>query len=199
MKNELAIMTDDVLSRVKTDVEFEVNTKAEWRFCCGVFTDYVLRHTEYSEKTKRGMRDNIAHMKSDKVLLQKMISLFKKEYANMMNLNEYVDRLVAAIVNFPIEENIVDDKHIDEERAFIRGLLIYPNEWYKDDEDIEEDTEEISFQKVFLMSNMNMRQFSEYFEIPYRTVQDWKRGVSKCPEYLLNLIQYKLEKEEIID
>lgn len=199
MKNELAIMTDDVLSRVKTDMEFEVNTKAEWRFCCGVFTDYVLRHAEYSEKTKRGMRDNIAHMKSDKVLLQKMISLFKKEYANMMNPNEYVDRLVAAIVNFPIEENIVDDKHIDEERAFIRGLLIYPNEWYKDDEDIEEDTEEISFQKVFSMSNMNMRQFSEYFEIPYRTVQDWKRGVSKCPEYLLNLIQYKLKKEELID
>lgn len=134
MKNELGIMVDDVLNRVKIDVDFKINTKVEWRFCCGVFTDYVLRHTKYSEKTKRGMRNNIVHMKSDKVLLQKMMSLFKKEYANMMKPNEYVDRLVSAIVKFPIDAEIVDDNHIDKESAFIHGLLIYPIKWYKDDD-----------------------------------------------------------------
>lgn len=55
------------------------------------------------------------------------------------------------------------------------------------------------FKILLVRSDMSMKQFSEYFGIPYRTVQDWKRGVSKCPEYLVNLIQYKLEKEEIID
>lgn len=57
----------------------------------------------------------------------------------------------------------------------------------------------LDFKGLLDESNMSMKQFSEYFGIPYRTVQDWKRGVSKCPEYLLELIQYKLEKEELID
>ena len=64
---------------------------------------------------------------------------------------------------------------------------------------IENELETWKFKSLLSRSSMNMKQFSEYFGIPYRTVQDWKRGVSKCPEYLLNLIQYKLEKEEIID
>jgi len=42
---------------------------------------------------------------------------------------------------------------------------------------------------------MNIKQFSEYFEIPYRTVQNWKSGSRKCPDYVLKLILYRLENE----
>ena len=48
------------------------------------------------------------------------------------------------------------------------------------------------------MSGMNQKQFSEYFGIPTRTIQHWEAGDRKCPEYLLNLMEYKLEKENII-
>ena len=51
------------------------------------------------------------------------------------------------------------------------------------------------FKPQFEQSGMNMKQFSDYFGIPYRTVQDWKSGARKCPDYLLSLIQYKMEKE----
>nr|DAE09264.1 MAG TPA: bacterial regulatory protein [Siphoviridae sp. ctkJH11] len=44
---------------------------------------------------------------------------------------------------------------------------------------------------------MNMKQYSEYFKIPYRTVQDWKSGARKCPTYLLELMEYKLKKEKV--
>jgi DNA-binding transcriptional regulator YiaG len=44
--------------------------------------------------------------------------------------------------------------------------------------------------------NLSRQQFCEYFKIPYRTLQDWELGVSKCPEYLLELIEYKLNKEK---
>lgn len=54
----------------------------------------------------------------------------------------------------------------------------------------------MEFKELLEKSNMNMKQFSEYFEIPYRTVQDWKNGARKCPLYLMKLIAYKLEKEE---
>lgn len=45
------------------------------------------------------------------------------------------------------------------------------------------------------MHRMNMKQFAEYFGIPYRTVQNWEAGVNKCPEYLLKLMEFKLDQE----
>ena len=47
-------------------------------------------------------------------------------------------------------------------------------------------------------SGMSMKRFSEYFGIPYRTVQNWEAGVNKCPEYLLHLMEYKLKHEGLI-
>jgi DNA-binding transcriptional regulator YiaG len=43
---------------------------------------------------------------------------------------------------------------------------------------------------------LSRKQFCEYFEIPYRTVQDWELGNRKCPEYIVKLIKFKLEKGE---
>lgn len=48
-------------------------------------------------------------------------------------------------------------------------------------------------------SGMNWKEFSVYFQIPYRTVQDWERGNRKMPEYLLRLMEYKLRIEKIIE
>lgn len=46
-------------------------------------------------------------------------------------------------------------------------------------------------------TGMNRREFAEYFEIPYRTMQDWELGNRKMPEYLLKLVVYKTEKEKL--
>ena len=48
-------------------------------------------------------------------------------------------------------------------------------------------------------SGMNWKEFSAYFQIPYRTVQEWERGNRKMPEYLLRLMEYKLRIEKIIE
>ena len=45
---------------------------------------------------------------------------------------------------------------------------------------------------------MTQVQFSEYFGIPKRTIEDWDRGVKKCSDYLLDLMEYKLRNENII-
>lgn len=47
-------------------------------------------------------------------------------------------------------------------------------------------------------SGMCRKEFCEYFHIPYRTVQDWELGQRKTPDYLLQLIAYKLEIEGLI-
>lgn len=46
-------------------------------------------------------------------------------------------------------------------------------------------------------TGMNRREFCEYFEIPYRTVQDWECGKRTMPEYLLRLMNYKIEMEKL--
>ncbi len=48
-------------------------------------------------------------------------------------------------------------------------------------------------------TGMTRREFCDYFEIPYRTMQDWELGNRKMPNYLLRLMVYKLKIEKLID
>lgn len=51
------------------------------------------------------------------------------------------------------------------------------------------------FKELRISSGMTQQEFAEYFGIPKRTIEDWERGARKCAPYLLNLMKYKLEKE----
>ena len=53
----------------------------------------------------------------------------------------------------------------------------------------------MTFKELRERSGMTRGQFAEYFEIPYRTVQNWELGLRVCPDYLLQLMQYKLVNE----
>ena len=53
----------------------------------------------------------------------------------------------------------------------------------------------MDFKELRQQSGMNLTQFSQYFGIPYRTIQNWERGERQCPEYLLELLKYKLDHE----
>ena len=48
------------------------------------------------------------------------------------------------------------------------------------------------------LSGMTQKEFAEYFGIPKRNVEDWERGIYPMKPYLLDLMQYKLEKENKI-
>lgn len=59
----------------------------------------------------------------------------------------------------------------------------------------------MTFKELRERSGMSRGQFAEYFDIPYRTVQNWELSGQnnpqgrKCPEYLLKLMEYKLVNE----
>lgn len=44
---------------------------------------------------------------------------------------------------------------------------------------------------------MSRKEFCEYFEIPYRTLQDWELGNRKMPDYLMRLMEYKAKMERM--
>ena len=47
-------------------------------------------------------------------------------------------------------------------------------------------------------TGMSRKEFCAYFEIPYRTLQDWELGNRKMPDYLLRLMAYKIEREKLV-
>ena len=55
------------------------------------------------------------------------------------------------------------------------------------------------FQELRKATGMSQTRFAEYFGIPRRTVQNWDLGLRQCPDYLIDLMEYKLRKEDVID
>lgn len=57
----------------------------------------------------------------------------------------------------------------------------------------------MKFKELRERSEMSVSTFAKYFNIPYRTVLGWQAETRSCPPYLLELMEYKLKKEGIID
>lgn len=53
----------------------------------------------------------------------------------------------------------------------------------------------MKFKDLRKASGMNMTDFAKYFNIPYRTIQNWEAGTRQCPEYVVELIEYRLQNE----
>ena len=47
-------------------------------------------------------------------------------------------------------------------------------------------------------TGLNWRKFAAYFDLPYRTMQDWYLGNRRMPEYMLRLMHYKLAMENML-
>lgn len=52
--------------------------------------------------------------------------------------------------------------------------------------------------ELFLETGMTQKEFSEYLAIPLRTIENWLTGKRVPPEYLIKLIEYKLQNERLI-
>lgn len=44
---------------------------------------------------------------------------------------------------------------------------------------------------------MNRREFSDYMDIPLRTLEEWEAGRRKMPDYVLRLITYYVRMEQL--
>jgi DNA-binding transcriptional regulator YiaG len=46
-------------------------------------------------------------------------------------------------------------------------------------------------------TGMNRREFCEHFDIPYRTVTEWERGMRHAPDYVVRLLEYYISMEKL--
>jgi DNA-binding transcriptional regulator YiaG len=56
----------------------------------------------------------------------------------------------------------------------------------------------MTIKELRTLSGMTQKVFAEYFGFSKRAVESWEGGKRDCPDYLVNLIKYKLENEGII-
>ena len=49
--------------------------------------------------------------------------------------------------------------------------------------------------KIREKSGLQRKEFADYFDIPYRTLQEWELANRIPPEYVLDLLEYKVEHE----
>lgn len=54
----------------------------------------------------------------------------------------------------------------------------------------------MEFKKIRTAAGMTQKQLSEVTGIPVRTIQNWEGGQRKCPEYIIELVKFKLENLE---
>lgn len=47
-------------------------------------------------------------------------------------------------------------------------------------------------------THMTQQMFADYFNIPFRTLQDWEYSPEHCREYTVALLEYKLRKDGVI-
>lgn len=57
----------------------------------------------------------------------------------------------------------------------------------------------MNIQEFIKTSGMTHKQLSERFGIPKRTIEDWSRGVRKCPEYVVEMMKeiLKMKKYQV--
>lgn len=60
---------------------------------------------------------------------------------------------------------------------------------------IDENSELDSIKTIIKRYNMNVKQISDRFGIPYRTVQNWSAGYRECPAYIISMMDEILSKE----
>ncbi len=48
------------------------------------------------------------------------------------------------------------------------------------------------------MLNMNRTEFSQYMDIPLRTLEEWEAGRRQMPEYVLRLITYYVKVQKLL-
>ena len=56
----------------------------------------------------------------------------------------------------------------------------------------------MTFNELRKLSGMTQQAYADYFGIPKRTIENWDAEKNTPPQYVINLMEYKLRKEKII-
>lgn len=83
-----------------------------------------------------------------------------------------------------------------ENTTYTTGEVNIEVEKHEDKKTMERRIMAYAFKMIRNESGMNRKDFSEWLGIPYRTMQEWELGRRAMPQYVLDLIEYKVKNEK---
>lgn len=83
-----------------------------------------------------------------------------------------------------------------ENTTYTADEVIIEIEKHEDKKTMERRIMAYAFKMIRNESGMNRKDFSEWLGIPYRTMQEWELGRRAMPQYVLDLIEYKVKNEK---
>lgn len=54
----------------------------------------------------------------------------------------------------------------------------------------------MTIQEIIAQTGLSARAFAIKYHIPYRTVQNWTAGIRNCPDYVLELLEFRVKHED---
>nr|DAG15917.1 MAG TPA: putative transcriptional regulator [Caudoviricetes sp.] len=54
----------------------------------------------------------------------------------------------------------------------------------------------MNIKEIRALTGLSQVDFAKHFNIPRRTVENWECGISSPPEYLLQLLEYRVTHEK---
>lgn len=53
----------------------------------------------------------------------------------------------------------------------------------------------MTIKEIRELTGLNKKDFADKYNIPYRTIQNWEADINKCPEYVLELLEFKVRHD----
>lgn len=82
-----------------------------------------------------------------------------------------------------------------EKRIYTAGEIKIEVDKHEDKKAKERRMMAYAFKMIREESGMNRKDFADWLGIPYRTMQEWELGRRAMPQYVLDLISYKVKNE----
>ena len=128
-------------------------------------------------------------MKTKELMSQvKHIDIVIEDLQKLSSLDENFIYEIESKAGFEYNIDMMVDVSVDAMQSWKKVLQVSI--------DSEVRSNEITFKELRELSGMNKTEFAKYFNIPYRSVQNWELGLRPCPSYLLELMVYKLNNEK---
>lgn len=57
----------------------------------------------------------------------------------------------------------------------------------------------MQIKEIRALTNLSQSEFSEKYKIPLATIRHWEQGQRKCPEYIMDLLEFRVRKDLEMD
>ena len=104
-------------------------------------------------------------------------------------MNWLSDKEVDMVVGLYEWSNRIDNLHADTEDKGLAKSVICNLLWM-----VTQEQEGImTVKEIRSLTGLSQAKFAERYNIPRRTIENWESGTTKCPDYVVELLEFRVK------